>query len=560
MQCRAAPNNMRSTDVCSPLTYSNNAAPDLQVLQFRTLGSIRRIGRVLSCKEKYSPACVRRRAERESRVTTVVAGQVGERQRLRATARRSWLMRACPWRRGALLLAATLAGCVEYHAAPLQPEQSADEFAVRRLAEVQLGGEIVRLLPQAAANWPPREWDRALLLAVALTQNPQLAVARAQVKAALSREITAAQAPNPDLILESEYARHDSHPWLYGVSLDWLLRSSERRRLDSDIARLDTGNARLQLMDEAWAVRSALAAALSDWEGGRRRLALLARLAAAQDRLLVIENQRVQAGEDAPSELLASQQARIQIERQEGELREAVLADQAAAARALGLPPQALDDVTFVWPDWGEPPPVEEDMRRATREQALLSRADLGQAIGEYAAAEAKLQLSIARQYPQFVLSPGYYWDHGIAKFPFDVGFTLPLNGNRGEIAEARAGRDLAGQRILALQADIYGQIVAAERAERIARASADAAERQLQAALRQQQTAELGFKVGAADLEERLAAEILAMRAELEVIQAHAQLQNSRNNLEDVLHAPLSGPELALADTMPSIVAGGGR
>jgi hypothetical protein len=37
------------------------------------------------------------------------------------------------------------------------------------------------------------------------------------------------------------------------------------------------------------------------------------------------------------------------------------------------------------------------------------------------------------------------------------------------------------------------------------------------------------------------------------------AQLQNSRNNLEDVLHAPLSGPELALAKSMSSIVAGGG-
>src|SRR3984957_12977621 len=557
MQCRAAPNNMRSTDVCSPLTYSNNAAPDLQVLQFRTLGSIRRIGRVLSCKEKYSPASVRRRAERESRVTTVVAGQVGERQRLRATARRSWLMRACPWRRGALLLAATLAGCVEYHAAPLQPEQSADEFAVRRLAEVQLGGEIVRLLPQAAANWPPREWDRALLLAVALTQNPQLAVARAQVKAALSREITAAQAPNPDLILESEYARHDSHPWLYGIFLDWLLRSPEQRRLDTAIAGLDTSNARLQLMDQAWVVRSTLATALSDWESGRRRLRLLDRLAAAEDQLIVLERRRVQAGEDAPIELLTHQQARIQVEREEAEAHEVIDAAQVAAAKALGLPPQALDEVTLAWPDWGRPPPVDEVMGRETREQALLSRADLGQAIGEYSAAEAKLQLSVARQYPQFVLSPGYYWDHGIAKFPFDVGFTLPFNGNRGEIAEARAGRDLAGQRILALQADIYGQIVAAERAEHIARASADAAERQLDAARRQQQSADLGLRLGAGDLQDQVGAQILTMHAELDVIQSRAQLQNSRNNLEDVLHAPLSGPELALADTMPSIVAG---
>jgi hypothetical protein len=48
-------------------------------------------------------------------------------------------------------------------------------------------------------------------------------------------------------------------------------------------------------------------------------------------------------------------------------------------------------------------------------------------------------------------------------------------------------------------------------------------------------------------------------MRAELEVVQMRAELQNSRNSLEDVLHAPLSGPELALAKSMPSIVAGAG-
>jgi cobalt-zinc-cadmium efflux system outer membrane protein len=448
---------------------------------------------------------------------------------------------------------------VQYNAAPLKPEHSANEFAARRLTEIQLRGDILRLMPQTGTTWPPREWDRAELLAVALTQNPQLAVARAQVQVAVSHEITAAQAPNPDLTLQSEYARHDPHPWLYGVSLNWLLRSSERRRLDSDIARLDAGNARLQLMDQAWAVRSALTAALSDWERGRRSLGLLARLAAAQDRLIALEKQRVNAGEDAPSELLTAEQARIQIEQQNAELRDEADAAQAAVAKALGLPPQALDGVTIVWPDWGEPPVVDEDTRLETREQALLSRADLGQAIVTYAAAEAKLQLSVARQYPQLVLSPGYYWDHGIAKFPFDVGFTLPLNRNRGDIAEARAGRELAGQRMLALQADIYGSIVAAERAEHIARAIADAAERQLQAVRRQKQTADLGFRLGAANAEDQLVAEILAMRAELEAVRMRAQLQNSRNNLEDVLHAPLSGPELALAKSMPSIVAGAG-
>ena len=98
------------------------------------------------------------------------------------------------WRYRAVIicLVGTIAGCVQYHAAPLKLRAGADEFAARRLADVQLRDELVRLLPQAVSPWPPREWDRAELLAVALTQNPQLAVARAQVKETLSREITAA--------------------------------------------------------------------------------------------------------------------------------------------------------------------------------------------------------------------------------------------------------------------------------------------------------------------------------------------------------------------------------
>lgn len=474
---------------------------------------------------------------------------MGQWQRARTGARRF----------GALIfLVASIGGCVNYHAAPLEPKRSADEFAARRLTGTAVRDELVRFLPQAAAVWPPAEWDRAQLLAVALTLNPQLAVGRAQVAAALTRGITASEMPNPDLTLQSEYARHDSHPWLYGVSLNWLLRSPEQRRLEIEIARIGTGNARLELMDQAWAVRSALAGALSNWESGRRRLTLLDRLAAAEDRLVAIERQKIDAGEDAPSALLTSQQARIQIEQQRAELRESIDKAQGAAAKALGLPPQALDGVVVAWPDWGEPPAVDEDRRRETREQALLTRADLGQAIGEYAAAEAKLQGSVARQYPQLVLSPGYYWDHGIAKFPLDLGFTLPLNRNKGEIAEARSGRELAGQRMLAIQADIYGQIVAAERAEQIARDGAASAEQQLAAARRQKQAADLEFRLGAVDSLDQVGADILAIRAELEVLQMRGELQNSRNNLEDALHAPLSGPELALAKSLSPPALGG--
>jgi len=475
-------------------------------------------------------------------VSTVADHWNSRQRRAPAIGRRS-ARRIC-----ALAFVALFAGCVEYRAAPLEPERSAEQFAARRLSDPRLGEQIRPLLPpQAATSWPPREWDRALLLAVALTHNPQLAVARAQTEAVRAREITAAQTPNPDLLLQSEYAIHDTHPWLYGIEFEWLLRSRERRRLEIALAELDTGNARLQLLDQTWAVRHALAAALSDAQSAQRRLALLDRLGAAQDRLMALEQRRVAAGEDPPSELVASERVRIEIEEQRSELRSLAAAAQAAAAKALGMPPQALDGIALVWSDWGEPPPVEEDELRAKREQALLTRADLEAAIGEYSMAEARLHQAVARQYPELVLGPGYYWDHGIAKFPFNVGFTLPVNGNRGEIAEARAGRDLAGQRMLALQADIYGEIEAAGRAERIARMNAETAELQLKAAQKQAQQADLGVRLGALDSLEQLGAQIAATRAELEVLEMRAQLQASRNALEDALRTPLSGPELTM-------------
>ncbi len=453
-----------------------------------------------------------------------------------------------------------IAGCIHYEPAPLPPQRTAEQFAARRLADPSIYDGIARLLPQPPAVWPPREWDRAQLLAVALVLNPQLAVADAQFRTALARETTAAQSPNPDLILESEYSSGEPHPWLYGISLDWLLRSTERRRIDVEVARIEIGNARLQMMEQVWTVRRALAAALSDWERSRRTLILLDRLSAGQNRLIEIETQRVERGEDSASELLTSQTQRIEMEQQQVAQRANGADAQAAAAKALGVAPQALDEFTYTWPDWGTPPMLDADKLREARESALLSRADLAAAIGDYAVAEAKLKQAVARQYPQFQLEPGYYWDHGIAKWPFDLGFTLPLNGNKGEIAEARAARDLVGQRMLALQADIVGKITEALRAERVEHDGVDTAERRLAAARRQQQQTELGLRFGALDRAAQIQAEIITTRAELELLDARARLQQSRNMLEDALHAPLSGPELSLPSALTSRALGVGQ
>ena len=464
-------------------------------------------------------------------------------------------------RRVASVALLVLTACAPYQPAPIDPVASAERFSARRLDAPEMRERIAELIPQRAEAWPPQAWGRVDLLAAALVLSPKIAVARAQVQVALAHETAAGQTPNPELTLQSEYARNDPHPWLYGLSLDILLRSPDRRKLEIDLAQLETSNARWQLMDAAWSVRRSVLAASSDLLAAERQVDLLDRLAAAQQRLFDLQRKRVDAGEDPADELLAAGQARIETEQQQAHARSQAAVARAALASAIGITPVALDGIAFDWPEWGEPPDTPADVLRANSELALRARADLGAAIDAYAEAETKLHQAVMKQYPQFQLSPGYYWDHGVAKFPLDVGFTLPLfNRSQGEIAEARAERELAGQRMLSVQAEIIGAIEAAERSEQVARASVAAADRGLAAARQQQKNAETSLRLGGIAASESIGTQVLALRSELEVAQMRAQLQEARNALEDALHAPLSGPELKLAQPLPVTISGAGR
>ncbi len=462
-----------------------------------------------------------------------------------------------------MIALATLAlgACATYTPAPIEPARTAEAFAARRLDAPATRDAVARILPAAAEPWPPAGWDRADLLAVALADNGSLAVARAEIEAALAAEITAGEVPNPTLGLQGEYAKREPHHWLYGVSFDFLLPHRAVRAIDLELAELGTAGTRAGLMEKTWDVRRALVSALSDRESAHRRLDAATHLGEAQDRLIALQQRRVDAGEDAPTDLNASQTARLDVEQEVARARADLATADGAVAAALGMPAAALDGVAIAWPDWSAPPVLAEDGVAAVREAALLSRADLAAAIGDYTEAEKKLERAIARQYPQFELKPGYYWDHGIAKWPFEVDFALPMfNRNEGEIAEAKAAREVAGQKLVALQAQIYGEVEAALRGDRVAAQSLDAARRRLESLRPQLAHADAALKAGAGDSIERTNAEVLVLRAELETLQAATQRQAARNALEDALHAPLSGPELALAKAWTIADSGAGR
>ncbi|MGH8268265.1 MAG: TolC family protein, partial [Steroidobacteraceae bacterium] len=178
----------------------------------------------------------------------------------------------------AVLLAAVLAACVTTPArAPLEPSATLAEFNARRLHELLPG------LPPPSVGWDRSQW-----LAAALRLNPRLAEQRAVVQAAAAAERTAAQHANPSMELFAEYLTSAAHStaWLYGLSLDFLLRRPGERARARETTALQTALAQSDLGESLWQVRAALRQALLEAACAHDQTALLQALIVERQGLL----------------------------------------------------------------------------------------------------------------------------------------------------------------------------------------------------------------------------------------------------------------------------------
>ena len=90
---------------------------------------------------------------------------------------------------------------------------------------------------------------------------------------------------------------------------------------------------------------------------------------------------------------------------------------------------------------------------------AVLNRLDIRRALAQYAAAEASLQLEIAKQYPDINIGPGYTYEETHSFFTVGFSTTVPLfNRNRGPVAEAEAHRQESAAAFLERQAQVIAK------------------------------------------------------------------------------------------------------
>ncbi|MDE2343457.1 MAG: TolC family protein [Betaproteobacteria bacterium] len=446
-----------------------------------------------------------------------------------------------------LAVLTTLAGCASYRPQPVDLTKQAQRLEMRRLDDPGLARYAAQL---GRLPWPPPHWNRADLLVAALYYNPSLAVARARLLVANAGEITAHEYPNPTLGLTLEYAKDaGTNPWLYGVAIQALLPQFDLRRARQIQAGFYNEAAGWSLAEAVWQVRSRLRNALLRLRYADAAGAVLARQdedARSMSRLLAAQ---VNAGEASAPLVQTAQAQALRIQQQLDAMRAHAMAARHALAAAIGIPAQALPALGAIWSRWQHPVPVSpQELDRLSR-RALLTRADLAIAVANYGAAEQALRIEVDKQYPGVTVGPGYSTLEGGVRLPFSIHLALPIfNQNQGPIAQAQARLAEAGAQLEAVQANILAHIAAARvAAHQAAIAAGRAREQQLPLARQQLRTARQGFDLGNLDHVALLTARLNAEGAELASLQSDFNWQMARGALEDALHRPLGGSEVAL-------------
>jgi outer membrane protein TolC len=217
--------------------------------------------------------------------------------------------------------------------------------------------------------------------------------------------------------------------------------------------------ARFDLADSAWTIRSGVRVALLNYLLASQNLELFHSEEKVREEQINIFEQIFSAGEIPRQSVdlarIELSKTEVAIRMAEGQIRET----KAALAAAVGLPVAALASADFSWPNIDAPPSAESLSPVEIQRGAVLNRLDLRRSLAQYAAAEAALQLEVARQYPDINIGPGYTYEEKHSFFTVGFSTTVPLfNRNQGPIAEAEARRKEAAAAFLERQAQVIAR------------------------------------------------------------------------------------------------------
>jgi outer membrane protein TolC len=263
----------------------------------------------------------------------------------------------------------------------------------------------------------------------------------------------------PGVATETEYSfsgGRDESPWGIALAGIFTLELGGKRA-----ARIARANARrlavvAQGEEESWEIRWRVREAASRRNAAGRLLGIAESERAVLDSLLLYSRQRYADGTLGRLEIARVEAERQQLEAEIATRRRELDEAESALAAAVGVPAAELRRARPPARSGASCPPQES--RPSLQRMALDRRWSLRQVLAEYQVAEAELRVEVARSWPDLEIGPGLFFDHGTEKWTVLLGLPA-LQRNRGGIAAAEAGRQVAGQRVVEIQERVLAEV-----------------------------------------------------------------------------------------------------
>ncbi len=428
-------------------------------------------------------------------------------------------------------------GFQSYLPKPIEPTKIANKLEQRSVSDKDFQAYL------SAQNYqnnqlPISLWGENELSLSALFFHPDLNVARAQWRAAQAAQITAAQRPEIGVNggLENHSQSTEKSPWTYRLGIDIPIVTAGKREAQIAQAAGLSEAARIEIAQTAWQVHSRVAKSLLEYQYAVAQSTILKNEVALRAAITDMLVKRMDAGLASSIEV---SNARISLQKAE----QAYMAESgriaalgATLANDAGLSLSAFNQLKVQ--------PFEKTAAINLSDlqyEALLNRLDIRASLARYEAAESKLRLEIAKQYPDITLSPAKALDQGdkIWSLGFSSLLTL-INKNRGMIAEATALREVEVAQFEALQTKVIGNLNEAKASYQSALEASTKAEAVLASQQKRTQQTERQFNAGFADRLEFTTTQLENIIAEQSTLNTAYQVQATKLNLEDVLQRPL--------------------
>jgi len=442
-------------------------------------------------------------------------------------------------------LCALLLGCgfQTYKAKPINPVLNKIQFD----EQTPLNEKFKEYLILQGVNpeaLPIKSWGLEELTYSALFFHSDLDLARKEWRAAQSAEITASQSIDPSFstnVGKNTIKNPDENPWTYNLGIDIGIITAGKKEARIDRALSLSEAAKIKIAQTAWQVRTRLAKSLVEFEFSKEQSKALQQ--EVDLRLLIVDmlQKRLGAGIASSTEL---NNAIIALNKSEQalaseQIRTPIL--QAALASDSGLPLATFQSLNLTENILNKNQNQMVSIDKDFQETAMLNRLDLRASLAKYQAAEAKLRLEIARQYPDITLSPSYSYEPDGKFWALGIGSLITLiTKNKGLIAEASSLRDVEAAQINVTQAKIISEVNQAKAYYIKSFEAISRAEKLFESQATKMKQIEQQFNLGAADRLQLTNTKLEGIIALQNQLTSRYKFQMAQIALEDSLQKPL--------------------